>query len=41
MAELTPQEKARLAVLKAKDQKILTDAEKSELKTLQTKVNAK
>jgi hypothetical protein len=27
--------------LKAKDQKILTDAEKSELKTLQAKVDAK
>ena len=41
MAELTPQEKARLAQLKAKDQKTLTDAEKAELKTLQTKVDAK
>ena len=41
MAELTPQEKARLAQLKAKDQKTLTDAEKAELKTLQAKESAK
>ena len=41
MAELTPQEKARLVQLKAKDQKTLTDAEKAELKTLQAKVYAK
>ena len=41
MTELTLQEKARLAQLKAKDQKTLTDAEKTELKTLQAKESAK